>query len=167
MKKSPSDKTRHAKIQIIIPERVAERAATRYEVDEYGCWISTYSVASHGYAQVGWQDARYRQVVTAHRASWVYFNGQIPDGMTVDHMCKVRRCVNPLHLRIMSNVANARGGGGLHKQKPVPTDKKCARGHVVLSYPSGALHCRECAQEWARRKRFRQSLSKSGVGLAS
>lgn len=38
-----------------IPERVALRAYERVEVDEAGCWISTYSTASHGYAQIGWQ----------------------------------------------------------------------------------------------------------------
>lgn len=88
------------KKKITIPDRVAARAATKYVEDERGCWISTYSVASHGYAQIGWQDPGYRQVVTAHRAAWVYHNGrQIPEGNTVDHLCKERRCVNPGHLR--------------------------------------------------------------------
>ena len=51
-----------------IPDRVALRALRRFERDtESGCHISTYSVASHGYAQIGWQDAGYRQVVTAER----------------------------------------------------------------------------------------------------
>ena len=144
------------KKQIVIPERVAARAATRFFVADNGCHISTYSVASHGYAQIGWQDKRYRQVVTAHRASWVYSNGQIPEGMTIDHICRTRRCVNPKHLRLMSNLDNARGGGGLHLQKPKPTGKSCARGHAVLEFTNGDKHCRECNQEWARRKRARQ-----------
>lgn len=41
-----------------VPERVAQRAYERVDVDENGCWISRYSVASHGYAQIGWQDTK-------------------------------------------------------------------------------------------------------------
>lgn len=55
----PSDRYRKPGKAIVIPDRVAERAATKYETSEDGCWISTYSVASHGYAQIGWQDAGY------------------------------------------------------------------------------------------------------------
>ena len=149
---------RKPKRKFLIPLRVAERAASRFEIDEDGCWISTYSVASHGYAQIGWNDTKrqFRQIVTAHRAAWVYYHGQIPPEMTIDHLCRTRRCVNPDHLELASNKENAQGGGGFHQQKPTPTDELCRKGHVVLSYPSGAKHCRECAQDWARAKRHRQ-----------
>ena len=71
---------RHA---IVIPARVAERAATRYVLTETGCHVSTYSTGSHGYAQVGWTDGIFRSMVTAHRVAWVYATGeQIPAGMT-------------------------------------------------------------------------------------
>lgn len=43
-----SRKARRPKMPIIIPPRVAERAATRCYVDANGCHISTYSTASHG-----------------------------------------------------------------------------------------------------------------------
>lgn len=153
------------KERIIIPERVAARAATRSVVDEHGCHISTYSVVSHGYAQIGWRDDwdGRNKIVTAHRASWVHANGQIPEGMTIDHICRVRPCVNPEHLRLMSNLENARGGGGLHLTAPVPTGETCRRGHAELLFASGAKHCRECAQEWARRKHSRKLAALSGA----
>lgn len=149
---------RKPKVAFDIPGRVAERAATRVTVNDDGCWISNYSVASHGYAQIGWQDDGYRQIVTAHRASWVHVHGQIPEGMTIDHTCRVRRCVNPSHLRMLSNLDNARDNGQEHRGTPVETGDQCASGHAVLLYPTGARHCRECASEWARLKKFRQSL---------
>lgn len=165
---STTDKIRKPKIPIVIPERVAERAGTKYVEDENGCWISTYSVASHGYAQIGWQSGDYRQVVTAHRASWVHHSGkQIPDGMTIDHTCRVRRCINPAHLQVMGNVENATGGGGLHTSVPVPTGELCHVGHAVLLFPTGAKNCRECAQEWARRKHARQVLSRAPLAEAA
>ena len=61
------------KARIVIPQRAAERAATRYEKDGE-CWISTYSTASHGYAQVGWSKGGSNQMVTARRAAWVYLS---------------------------------------------------------------------------------------------
>lgn len=91
-----------------IPERVASRAYHKREIATNGCWVSTYSVASHGYAQIGWKENGGRWMVLAHRASWVYVNGQIPQGMTLDHLCKNRRCVNPGHLRMLENFENAR-----------------------------------------------------------
>ena len=87
----------------IIPPSAAERAFTRWVESADGCLISTYSVASHGYAQIGWSRTSGRGMTTAHRAAWVHANGQIPDGMTIDHMCKNRRCVNVKHLRVLSN----------------------------------------------------------------
>lgn len=104
---------------IPVPDQVAERAATNYTADENGCWISNYSSASHGYAQVGWSiraeektgRSRHRMVL-AHRAAWAYHHGQVPVGMTIDHTCKVRKCVNPAHLRLLSNLENSRRNQG-------------------------------------------------------
>ena len=142
--RAPEDRYRRPKLPIVIPDRVAERAATRYTVDDAtGCHISTYSVASHGYAQIGWYDGERTQMVTAHRAAWVYANGrQIPGGMTVDHMCKTRRCVNPLHLRVMSNFENARRTDG--RDWPIG---RCANGHTnadLAFEPSGKIRCGAC-----------------------
>jgi len=107
-----------------VPPRVAERAYERVDETEGGCWISRYSTASHGYAQIGWQDAGRRSVVLAHRAAWVHVNGQMPLGMTLDHLCKERRCVNPAHLRMLPNFENARRTNG--RDWPLGT---CVNGH--------------------------------------
>jgi hypothetical protein len=42
----------------------------------------------------------------AHRAAWVRANGPIPEGMTVDHVCFQRDCVNVEHLRLLSAQEN-------------------------------------------------------------
>lgn len=108
-----------------VPERVAKRAFERATVDENGCWISDYSVASHGYAQIGWKESgRRTRMVLAHRAAWVHVNGQMPMGVTLDHICKVRRCVNPTHLRVLPNYENARRVNGM--DWPMG---ECANGH--------------------------------------
>lgn len=138
---------RKPKIPIIIPDRVAERAATRYEKDESNCWISTYSVASHGYAQIGWSEPGYRQVVTAHRAAWVYHSGkQIPEGITIDHVCRNCRCVNPVHLRDLPNFENARRTFGRDWELGA-----CIRGHsneYLAKDRKGKRYCSVCAKGW-------------------
>lgn len=91
-----------------VPERVSLRAVTNVDKQDDGCWISRYSAGSHGYSQIGWKDGGKRHMVLGHRATWVQSNGQVPLGMTLDHMCKMRKCVNPAHLRLLPNYENAR-----------------------------------------------------------
>lgn len=135
-----------------VPERVAERAYERAERREDGCWISRYSTASHGYAQVGWQESGDRHVVLAHRAAWTRINGQVPLGMTLDHTCKQRRCVNPAHLRLLPNYENARRTSG--RDWPMGY---CANGHpnsALVPRSKDAPHlriCGECRREATRR----------------
>ncbi|WP_084844898.1 HNH endonuclease signature motif containing protein [Prescottella equi] len=135
----------------VIPDRVAQRALTHSDLDPHGCRISRYSVASHGYAQIGWNDLNGRRCgTTAHRAAWVAVNGQIPEGMTVDHTCKQRRCVNPAHLRLLTNYENARRTSG--RDWPIG---ECANGHSNsnLRVVDGGRHvkCGICNDESKRR----------------
>lgn len=147
-----------------VPERVAERAYTRVDVDENGCWISRYSVASHGYSQIGWNDkGTGRFVVLGHRAAWVHINGQVPVGMTLDHVCKVRRCVNPDHLRLLSNYENARRTHG--EDWAFGT---CANGHSNMflrddphrktksGNPRIGRRCIKCAAMYSARASWRK-----------
>jgi hypothetical protein len=107
-----------------IPERIFPRVMTRYEVADDGCWNTTYSLGSHGYGQVGWQDGPNIRMTVVHRVSWIARNGPIPDGMTVDHICKNKKCINPDHLRLLTRSENARRGA----DKDFPLGQ-CSRGH--------------------------------------
>lgn len=133
-----------------IPEAAARRALERCTPGSGGCLISTYSIGSHGYAQVGWRlNGSKNQMTTAHRAAWVAHTGeQIPEGMTVDHTCHVRRCVNPEHLRLLSNLDNARDNAQYPGMFQIPgvalLGKQCRRGHQLIGFASGARYCREC-----------------------
>jgi HNH endonuclease len=141
---------------MVIPQRVAHRAFTKWVSGEDGCRISTYSVASHGYAQIGWQDDGCITGTTAHRAAWVYINGQIPEDMTIDHVCNNRRCVNVEHLRVLSNFENSR-----RKSRDWPLGQ-CVNGHPnsdLIIQKTGRLNggyrlrCHLCKLEYQRRYR--------------
>lgn len=144
-----------------IPAAAAERAATRYVEDEAGCYVSTYSVASHGYAQIGWgiaphEDGRPRSSgTTAHRAAWTHVHGPIPEGVTIDHRCKNRRCVRVSHLRMLTNFENARRTSG--RDWP---EGQCVNGHpnsdLYLADGGRRLRCRPCQRETQRRYRARK-----------
>ena len=159
-----STRSRRPRTPVVIPERVARRAAAAYVVGADGCWISTYSVGSHGYAQIGWHEDGRIRTTTAHRAAWVLAHGvQIPEGMTVDHLCYVRRCVNPEHLRVLSNPENARRTGG--RDWPLG---ECANGHPndrrVMR--GGKRVCRDCAIAWNRAYEERKGRARATEGAA-
>lgn len=143
----------------LIPERVAERAATRYVEDERGCYISTYSVGSHGYAQIGWWDGGRNYMTTAHRAAWVYYSGAQPVG-TVDHTnhCNLR-CVRGSHLRDISNVENARR----NRPDANPDLSVCLNGHdstLVERKRTGGkvrMMCLQCERDRNRRWKARKN----------
>lgn len=85
-----------------------------------GCWEWT---SSH--------DGRYgtfslnKRKPKAHRLSFEWSNGPIPDGMQIDHMCWNTRCVNPDHLRLASNAENNQNLSGARA-----TSKSGVRGVV-------------------------------------
>lgn len=83
---------------------IAERVDfdSRYRVSDSGCWIWQGSVSNTGYGRIG---SRY-----AHRVSYERSNGPIPDGLTIDHLCRTTLCVNPDHLEPVTHRENVLRG---------------------------------------------------------
>jgi hypothetical protein len=137
-----------------VPERVYQRVlhwtdrAEPREDQEIGCLVSRYSTGSHGYAQVGWKEGGKNRVTLAHLALWRYEEGPIPDGMTVDHECKTKKCVERQHLRLLTNFDNARRTNG--RDWPLG---QCANGHPDSEqYMVGKRRrCRSCQRVFNRR----------------
>jgi hypothetical protein len=67
-----------------------------------GCWLWTASVLHNGYARYWDGDREHR----AHRFAYEQLVEPIPDSLFLDHICAVRSCVNPSHLRLATNKQN-------------------------------------------------------------
>lgn len=66
------------------------------------CWVWTASTDRTGYGKI----AKEGKLTPAHRVSWSMVNGDIPEGMMVDHLCHNHGCVNPDHLRLATMKQN-------------------------------------------------------------
>jgi len=130
------------------PERVVRRLLANFTLDGFGCMVSGYSTGSHGYSQIGWSDGGRTVMRLGHRVAWEAAHGPIPEGMTIDHMCRNRRCINVEHMRLLRNEVNA-------QQNDQSTRSHCPHGHAYThanTYvdPRGHRRCRACATDRRR-----------------
>lgn len=66
------------------------------------CWIWEKHTDQHGYGR-----CRFRGKPTvAHRAMYEHLIGPIPPGLTLDHLCGIKSCINPQHLEPVSSRVN-------------------------------------------------------------
>lgn len=88
----------------------------------------------------------------AHRVSWKMANGSIPEGLTLDHLCRNTLCVRPDHLEVVSLKENILRGNGWAGRNARITH--CPRGHVYagnnIKPHLRGRSCRSCNNEWSR-----------------
>lgn len=127
-----------------------------------GCWLWTAYCKPNGYAQFGFERGN---VQYGHRVAYKTLVGNIPKGMCIDHICRVRSCVNPMHMEVVTPQENIIRG-----DLPELTVKRhaaithCPHGHPYAGdnlyvTKTGHRHCRECVRQRGReyQRRLRQN----------
>lgn len=121
------------------------------------CWLWTASkVPGTGYA--AFQVSRNHRV-NAHRWAYEALVGPIPRGMQLDHLCRVRHCVNPAHLEAVPPFVNVRRGTSPGAQALRRT--KCEMGHSYSQwgvFRARRRVCRLCCAAYNRAYRADRTL---------
>ena len=119
------------------------------------CWLWTGSNIRKGYGRFSlYLDGNNtRTLVTAHRVSFVLSGQDILGGMVLDHICKNKLCINPRHLRLVTQLENIMAGNGIAKKYAARSE--CSKGHplsgsnLMVRQDSGR-RCRICRNKQNR-----------------
>ena len=97
---------------------IKQRLEDNIEIDSNGCWLWLKCKDRGGYGQI-WFNGKRR---LTHRISYELYVGPIPEGLQIDHLCRVRACCNPLHLEPVTSAENNRRGEPANRTH-------CPQGH--------------------------------------
>ena len=115
-----------------------------------GCWL--WMRACHKKTGYG-VTSRNR---LSHRVAYQMWRGQIPDGLSIDHLCRTRSCVNPDHLEVVTDRENILRGVSPSANNARKTH--CCNGHEFnqanVRLTSDGKECRTCRMEITARYRM-------------
>lgn len=134
-----------------VKQLVAPRFWAKVRKTEF-CWIWIASTSENGYGQFSLN----KKPVRAHRVAYELIKGKIPEGMTLEHLCKNRLCVNPDHLEPVTLKENVLRGEGVTALLSRQTH--CKNGHefteentyIPRDPKNGKRQCRECKKVYQK-----------------
>jgi len=108
------------------------------DVDAGGCWMWRGQTIPLGYGRLS-----HGGPLQAHRVAYEILVGPIPEGLTIDHLCRVPGCVNPAHLEPVTASEN------LRRRHAAVTH--CPQGHEYTAENTyqhrGSRYCKACTRE--------------------
>jgi hypothetical protein len=140
---------------------LVERITEKIAVTTDGCWLWQGYRDRSGYGRVyGGPDIG--KVMLVHRAVYMLAVGDLDPNLTIDHLCRVRSCCNPLHLEQVTQRENS-----LRGESPnivLYRSGRCRHGHDLAVHGARrtpkrqSVYCRLCRNEqrraqWAARTR--------------
>jgi hypothetical protein len=121
------------------------------------CWIWTAYKDRDGYGTIYINPQNRR----SHVVSYLIHGGHIPDGYVMHHDCKNKSCVNPAHLRAVTQRENLHADDTINRRNAAKTH--CPHGHEYTPENTkynnkNERRCQTCVREQTRRasKAYRQ-----------
>lgn len=136
--------------RVRVRDRAARRLMESTKTMDDGCIEWTGALDGGGYGSLHYNDGQFK-TVKAHRVAYYLFVGDIAEGMTIDHLCNNRPCVNVEHMIQATNSDNAKRG-----KKPLEWIDHCSKGHkftpkntiIKLTNMGKARVCRICRNKY-------------------
>jgi hypothetical protein len=132
------------------------------ELGREACWPWPGKLNHNGYALICTTTAQLpgrKRCGSGHRKAYELLIGPIPEGLTLDHLCRVRHCVNPWHMEPVTNTENVLRGQSFTAKHAKKTH--CPSGHPYsgenLRMYEGRRYCRACANEFHRKNGLKKS----------
>ena len=114
-----------------------------------GCLLWLGTVNQFGYGRTNLHGRR----IVAHRAAYILACGPVPDDLELDHLCRVRCCINPKHLEPVTKTVNVRRGvaGAVNRARQIGKTH-CPHGHPysganLFVRNDGQRECRTCMRQ--------------------
>ena len=135
------------RLVISIPQDLATSLAIQLvpylEPVDSGCILSTMCINPvTGYSAIRRRIDGKLMHFYAHRVMYAHMVGPIPEGLTIDHLCRVRNCVNPKHLEAVTQTENIRRRPSFIGPRGRWT--VCPKGHEFTTRANGARYCKVC-----------------------
>lgn len=124
-------------------EKILAKIAVSDQGYESPCWLWTGALTGNKYSRIV---INYKSLY-GHRYFYTYYKGPVPEGLVIDHLCKIRHCCNPDHLEAVSQKENV--ARGLLRETNLQRHAErthCKHGHVFDRRTTKQRYCSICAR---------------------